>query len=271
MSHNFILRNVKNRLLIALIALFVPHLSVATYFANPALPSLQKEGLFLTSSWCSFRAGYMSDYLYGQRFRDEFKPITSQNPSNLAKLSTHAATFTFNIKNAFDLTALLGSSQLQIDQEVYTSSRFSWGAGAKFLIYHSGSVFCGLDLKYFESDQVPRYFVSDGYAYNIRSPFRFNYSEMQAGLGAAYRAKPLFPYMYLTYLYSKIEPVPRRVTVQYPLYDFLIDVPSNSVIGQNRWGIAVGGTILGGEKGSITIESRFFNQNAISASGELRF
>jgi hypothetical protein len=35
--------------------------------------------------------------------------------------------------------------------------------------------------------------------------------------------------------------------------------------------MAVGGTILGGKKGSLTIESRFFNQNAINVSGEIRF
>ena len=33
----------------------------------------------------------------------------------------------------------------------------------------------------------------------------------------------------------------------------------------------VGGTVLGGKEGSLTVESRFFNQNAINVSGEIRF
>jgi hypothetical protein len=77
--------------------------------------------------------------------------------------------------------------------------------------------------------------------------------------------------MHLTYLHTQITPQPSLVTVRFPLYNHSIDTSSKSVISQRRWGMAVGGTILGGKKGSLTIESRFFNQNAINVSGEIRF
>lgn len=255
-----------------LVFLFSPAILFATYFGNPALPKLQSDGLFKSPpSWYCLRIGYMTDYLYSQRYRDTYAISSLSNPSSVIKLSTDAATLTLDFKNYFDITALIGSSELQIDQSVFTKRQLSWGIGSKWLLYQTGSLTCALDLKYFESEQKPLYFVSDGYAYNVISNFHLNYAEIQAALGAAYRTKTLAPYFYLTYLYSKIDPTPYSVIVRIPFFDFSADASSRSITGMRRWGLAVGGTVIGGKKGSLTIESRFFNQNAINVSGEVRF
>jgi hypothetical protein len=192
-------------------------------------------------------------------------------PSNYTSLKTDAATITLNFRNRLDLTAIIGSSQLQIDQDVFTKRQFAWGVGGKLLIWKSNSILVGLDAKYLESKQKPLYFLGDGYAYNIVSDFKLNYTEMQAAIGAAYLTKVISPYIYVSYLYSKIDPEPYSVIVQLPFMDMTVDTTSNSIINQRRWGMAVGGTILGGKIASLNIESRFINQNAINISGEIRF
>lgn len=251
---------------------FSPAILCATYFANPGLPALETDGLVKSPpSKVCLRAGYMADAIYSQRYKDEFTFPGIYNPSSETSVSTSAATITLNIENRVDINVLLGSSQFQIDRDVYTKRQFAWGLGSKILVYKSSSVFVGLDLKYLESQQKPLFFVAEGYPYNVVSDFKLNYTEMQAALGAAYKVNILSPYVYLSYLYSKIDPTPLTVAVQVPFFDMVVDTVSRSVITKRRWGMAVGATLLGGKKGSITVESRFFNQNAINVSGEIRF
>jgi hypothetical protein len=257
--------------LIAVI-LLIPTTAKATYFANPALPALESDGLIKSPpSWVCFRIGYMSDNLYRQRYNEEFEIDGSTTPSSYAKLATNAATITLNYKNWLDLNALVGSAKMQIDHDVYTKQQLAWGIGAKFLIFQTDSIFVGLDLKYFQSDQKPLFLTSSGLAYNVVTNFKLNYTEEQAALGIAYRNQMISPYAYASYLYSKISPNPITVLVRMPFYDGYAQSISSSVINKRRWGMAFGATIVGGCKGSVTIESRFFNQNAINVSGDLRF
>jgi len=252
--------------------LWIPATVKATYFANPALPTLECAGVIKSSPACiSVRLGYMADNLYRQRYNEEFQIEGTSMPSSYAKLLTNASTITLNLKNWLDLNVLLGSSQMQIDHDIYTKQQLAWGAGAKFLIYQTRSIFVALDLKYFQSNQKPLYLASSGYAYNICSNFKLNYSEQQAALGIAYCNQMISPYIYTSYLYSKIEPDPLTLLVRMPTYEGYAQSMSSSVINKRRWGMALGATIVGESKGSVTIESRFFNQNAFNVSGEIRF
>ncbi len=250
----------------------LPCLLEATYFSNPGEPALLTEGVIQSPpSWYCLRAGYMADRLYQQNYKEEFPSPGTHPPSNYTKMNMDAATLAICIKNRLDISILLGSAQIQIDQDVFTKRQFAWSLGGKYIIYKTGSVYVGLDLKYLESKQKPLYFLGEGYAYNIVSDFKLSYTEMQAALGAAYKTKRLSPYIYLSYLYSKIEPVPYSVIVRIPTFNMTADTSSHSITNQRRWGMAVGGTLLGGSEGSLTIESRFFNQNAVNVSGEIRF
>jgi len=254
------------------IVLMIPAASHATYFANPAMPALESCGIIQSSpSWAYFRLGYMCDHQYRQRYNEEFQIDGSSTPSSYAKLLTNAATLTLGFKNWLDINALVGCAQMQIDHDVYTNQQLAWGVGAKLLIFQTNSIFIGLDVKYFQSNQKPLFLVSSGYAYNIVSNFKLDYSEQQAALGIAYRTRMISPYVYASYLYSKINPNPLTVLVRMPMYDGYAQSISTSVINKRRWGMAFGATIIGGSKGSVSFESRFFNQNAINVSGDVRF
>ena len=165
-------------------ALLIPVALSAAYFGNVAQPALQTDGLVSSPSRYSLRAGCFADYLYRQRFNEEFKIAGVNNPASYLQLSTEAGTVTLNFKNWCDVTAILGSSQMQLDHDVFSKRQFAWGIGGTLLIYQNENFFVGLNLKYFESEQKPLYFVSGGYAYNIVSNYTMNYFEEQAAIGA---------------------------------------------------------------------------------------
>lgn len=249
----------------------IPAHLCAIFYANPALPLLETSGLIRSDSSYSIRAGYMSDYLYEQSYSEEFHTPGEPIPTSKSSICTNAGTLTFNFKNRLDLTAILGTAQLQIDQEVYTESQFAWGIGSKCVLFRIGEIAFGCDVKYFASEQSPLYFLSEGRAYNVVSDFHLSYQELQAAIGLSYCAKALSPYIHGTYLYSKIDPSPRSAVLQIPFYDSSTIIIPHPIVAKRRWGIALGATLLGCEKASLTIESRLFNQNAINISGELRF
>ncbi len=242
---------------------------------NPAQPALQREGVIRSCpSWWSVRVGYLEDYVYRAQFKDEFRFPGVVATTSYVKLSTDAALITLNFKNAFDLYGIIGATKLLLDKEVYTTQNPSWGVGGKFIFFRSGAFRIGADFKYFETDQSPSHFVSDGFAYNVTSDFQLCYSELQAAVGMSYRVPLISPYIQLTYLVSKLEPHPYVASVRLPfagMGDTPVDITSKSVIGQRRWGMAVGATIISGHMGSLTVESRMFNQNAVDVTGEIRF
>lgn len=239
---------------------------------NPSQPVMQKYGIICSCpSWWSFRVTYFEDYVYRQRFKDEFKDSELGHSKTFSKLTTEAGQITLNLWNRLDLYGILGGSKIQLDNEVYTSRQFAWGTGLKCVIFHSGKLRIGADLKYFETDQKPLYFVSDGLPFNVLSSFTLQYSEIQGALGMSYRAGPLIPYIYATYLITKIDPLPPTVSVLFPFMNLEADMVMKSVVGQRRWGMAVGATLVDCKKGSLAVESRFFNQNSIDVNVEVRF
>lgn len=245
------------------------------WIGNPAQPVIQRYGVIQSSpSWWNLRAGYLSDFIYRAKFKDEFRLPGVTYSSSYIQLSTDAGLITFNIKNVCDFYTILGSSKLQLDHEVYTTPEFAWGVGTKFIFFRAGSFRVGADFKYFQTDQKPLYFVSDGYAYNVESDYHLKYSETQVSVGMSYRIPLLSPYLQVSYLIAKLEPHPYIAAVRMPLSadgDTPVDIISKSVMGQRRWGLAIGMTIISNCKGSITLESRMLNQNAVNMTGEIRF
>jgi hypothetical protein len=244
----------------------------AILVGNPSQPVLQTQGVLnAPPTWWCFRLAFLEDYVYRQRFKDEFKNFGASHTKTFAKLSTDAALITLNFKNRIDLYGLAGSSQMQLDKEVYTNRQFCWGTGAKLIFLHEGKFRMGLDVKYFETDQKPLFFASEGLAYNVLTNFKLKYHEIQTAVGMSYRSGPICPYIYATYLFTKIEPQPPSALVRIPQVNVLADIFMKSVVGQRRWGLTLGATLIDCKKASLTVESRLFNQNSIDVNGEIRF
>lgn len=249
-----------------------PSICDATFIGNPSQPSIQKKGLFLDSKhWLSFRTSYFGDYVYQQSFHDEFAIDGYTEKATHVKIWTQAGMFTLNFRNRIDLYGIVGGTKLQIDEEVFTKPQFSWGIGGKLIFLHEGNFRAGCDFKYFQSNQSPDFIQCDNQAYNVTSDFHFNYNEVQAALGLSYTTKYFSPYANASYLVSKIEPTPPVAVVRFPMMNEEVDVITKSVTASNRFGLALGATIIDRKKATLNIEWRTFNQNSVDVSGELRF
>ncbi len=239
---------------------------------NPAQPGLLTSSIVRSSpsSW-SFRVGYFDDWIYSSSLRDEFKLEGSLHPQTHIELSTYSALLTFNFIDRIDLYGLVGSSRLQIEEEIFTKRALSWGYGAKCVLIKAGNFFLGIDGKYFETNQKPRYFTVEGLPYNIACNYRLKYTEGQGAIGISYLASLFAPYINATYIFTRIEPTPPVLLVRLPDMNALVDVESKSIICRKKWGMALGLTLADSQRASLSFEWRAFNQNAIDVNAEIRF
>lgn len=242
----------------------------AMLVGDPAQPALEKCGLIFQKPYSvSFRAGYVDDWVYEQKFQE------SSEDSNiiraLFKISTYAGQLTFNFAHRLDLYGLVGSSRLQIDEEIFTKRALSWGTGAKLIILKSGNFYLGTDFKYFETRQKPRYFVIEGLPYNVVNLYYLHYQEVQAALGIAYQISFFVPYINVTYLKATMEPIPRVVLVRIPDMNEKADFPTARMRGENNWGMALGLSLIDNKRFSFGLEWRTFNQSALDWNFDFRF
>jgi len=253
--------------------LFFPGALAAMLIGNPAAPALEKVGLFTPpATWVSCRLAFFEDYVYRQRFHDEFKLDGCERTKTFAKLATSAGIVTLNFEDRVDFYGILGGSRMQLNQEVFSSMQFCWGFGGKLILFESTNLSFGCDIKYFVANQQPNYFLCDGLAFDVVDESKFRYNETQFSIGMCYRSLCIAPYFYATYLVSKIDPDPSIALVEWPLdTTVLIDAECKSMVAHRRWGIAVGATLLSSSKAAISVESRMFNQNAIDVTLDVRF
>ena len=257
--------------MLKLLLLFSPLWSLfAIVNGNPGEPALLTNGIICHSPNWSFRIGYMGDYVYKEQFRDEFEINGCVSTTTFIKLYTNAGLLTFNLKKRLDVYGILGASRIQIDEEAFSKTRFGWGVGAKAVIYQTKHWIIGADLKYYESDQKPLYFICERSAYNIVSDYELKYYEAQGSLGVTYRTKYIAPYINASYISSRLSPDPAIAVVRLPSTDYLVDVISKSIINQERFGLTLGATLIDQKTMLLSVEWRLINQNSIDVLGEIR-
>jgi hypothetical protein len=239
---------------------------------NPGQPGLTNEGIlsYKKSSY-SLRASYSNDYVYSQQFQGQFNLDIEEEKPPINKLSSEIAQITLNYIKRVDIYGIIGSSKLQIDKEMYFQNELAWGAGAKFVVIQSGNFLIGWDFKYFQTNQNPTYLVSSGIPVDLASDLILSYQEYQTALGLSYKSERFYPYLAATYLSAKISPNQTKFLIKLPGMEELLDANTKSYINSNSLGLAVGGTLMIGEIGTLTIESRFINQNAIDVSFDIHF
>lgn len=245
----------------------------ALLIGNPAQPTLQTTSILDTrpfpnpSAWWSFRAGYVDDWIYQQNFK---RSDSIPNRTNM-KLSTYAGILTLNFKDRLDVYGIIGSSRMQLDQEMFTKRALGWGVGMKWILLKLSNFAIGADVKYFNTDQKPRFLIMDSLPYNIVSDYRLCYEEIQGALGMCYHSSFLAPYIYLTYLKSTIEPTPRKVLIRFPDANMVGDTTLCSLENKKKWGLSAGLTLIDRAKATLAFEWRAFNQNAVDWNLEIRF
>ncbi len=261
----------------------------ATIVGNPAELAFLKDGIFSEKKRAvTLRFGYYFENIYKFKFRDEIINDEAINnvtdtvnpPSSIIQLKTNSAIVTLNIKRFLEVYGLVGQSRLRIEEkEIDSDSTFStqhnlsWGAGVKITVFKYKGLSMGADGKYFQTRQVADFLIANKYPALIATDdFSFIYEESQGSIAFSYEIDIFTPYIGGTYLRASINPSPRKGVV-YLSFDpeYPREFECNTSHNVNRWGLIIGTSIVSGEKISINLESRMFDQNSVNISAEVCF
>lgn len=241
----------------------------ALFTGNPSLGSF--DPLSKESSLVSFRAAYVYDNVYRQRFQDFTILNELPQENSFLSYSLQGALFTFNLLERLDLYAIGGKSRLNFDNNLISPPISCFAVGSKALLYKGEWFRLGVDGKYFQADYLKfSNVVSADRAYPIVGPLNIHFFEWQGSIGIACNTPILSPYIQATYIYSELSSIPSRFLFAYEPDD-LEDYPFSPLVNQSRLGMAFGVTLFQTSLATLTLESRFFNQNALHAKLEARF
>lgn len=246
-----------------LVFYFFPAFGV--FVGNGSDPTLFNTG----KDFFSIRVGYLSEYVFQGKCKDEFKKIDATISD--FKNFTNLGILTLNFFSWVDINGFVGSSRMEIDNTLYPKREPAWGLGLKTLIFKTCFIDLSLDLKYFNTQQKPTYIISEDIFYPIVSNLKFNYEEWQGALCLSYKTHYLVPYIGATYFNCKLAPNARLGLIRIPQYDMLHDFEITSSDSRENWGLVFGVSLIALKKVSLTLESRFFDQTSINGSIQLRF
>ena len=256
---------------------------------NPADASLLCDGLLSCPNWygLSLRTGFYGDYVFNRHLEIEI-PGTPGIPG--AEVYTNAGYLALNFRNRVDLFATLGASEVDLivdqpifgnmvgaEEQIFSQTDFSWSLGLRGTLFRYCGLILGLEGQYFrvrphlDTVRVAGVFLTFPFIKQID----VRYQEWQVGIGLSYPiaiaacgATALVPY--IGYKYS------------WPRYDFFnqlfvdgsISVQVESTRLENarhHGGYAVGVTLVGCKKASITAEARFVDEKALHINSQFRF
>jgi len=237
------------------------------FIGNPAEPALFEKGIVSNFSRVSLRLGYSGDWVYKQRFQEEF--LIDEELHSKNELSTYAGMVTLNFFRRLDLYTLLGTSKMQMDEQIFSKREYAWCVGSKLVFLKCKNLFFGADVKYFETDQRPQYFVIDGAPYNVVNNYTSKYFDAQAAVGFAYRISLFVPYINATYIYTHIASA--ATLLRFPDANEITNYDLPSLICRKPWGMALGFSLIDCAKASLAFEWRLINQNGVNVNGEIRF
>lgn len=264
---------------------------VALPLGNPWDASLLTDGLICENrretvcdpcpSWYetwSVRLGFYGDYVFGQKLEQASDPHSTVAVS---KVNTSGVSIALNFCDRFDIFTTLGASNLYYEHKaivdahyyVSTNTSFSWSLGLRATLLEWKCWGLGAEAQYFRTQPVINY---SGYAGSERQYLNdsITYQEWQVGGGLAYRfnlysdSTALVPYVGVKWngcrlsVPSIIVPSEAVFFSSFQLRDLRKDV---------QWGYAVGLTLVGCDRASITVEGRFRDQTAVHVNGQVRF
>lgn len=285
-----------------LIATLVTFMTTVSAYAlpvgNPWDASLLSEGLILEgycldycdpcSSWWdawSVRVGFYGDYVFNRHTQVDLRERDDSIHST--KIFTNAGFIALNFWERLDLFATFGGTELQFETrsnvlgraginyivKFETDTHFSWSVGLRGTIWECGYLGVGVEAQYFHTR--PELNLIWGEAENpfyFQNSDRAKYQEWQFGLGASYRinigwcSTALIPYVAAKWDRVHISFDHLRVAATSG-GTYTLDNLEN----ERDWGFALGLTLVGCHKASVTVEGRFANEHAVYVNTQFRF
>lgn len=277
------------------LTLAIPASVCALPLGNPWEASLMRDGVCIEGHCADFcdpvcmpdawsvRIGFAADFVYDRNL--ELDRSNDHATIHNAEITTTAAIIALNFYDRVDIFGTLGASTLFItaNQGMFSSpfsgngpfaidveTDFSWSIGARGTLLQCGCLGLGIEGQYFET----RPNLNSTYRIDSSGPFyaqpgeKAVYKEWQVGLGAAYRVNltscdtALVPYAGISWSdatvdFGEVEGISQ--TTLYPMQT------------KERFGYAIGMTLLGCSKATVTIEGRFVSEKAFHVNTQFRF
>ena len=282
------------KLVVTLIALLTTVSAYALPIGNPWDASLLNCGVFLRghcgdscSHWSdalSVRVGFYGDYVFNRHTqahqRHRYDSIHS------TKLFTNAGFAALNFCERLDLFATFGATEFQFETRARvlqgagpnnivrfeTDTRFSWSLGLRGTIWQCGCLGVGAEAQYFQARPHLNFIrgeVDNPFYFSSRE--RLKYKEWQFGLGVSYKVA-LAPCSTSLVPYAAVKWARARAHLGHANAAALTDTYNLPNLENERdWGLALGLTLVGCSKASVTVEGRFFDENAVYANTQFRF
>ncbi|MCC5831545.1 MAG: hypothetical protein JJU12_00680 [Chlamydiales bacterium] len=281
-----------------LLTALLPTLGFALPVGNPWDASLLSEGIIWDghcsdssnpcANWCdawSIRFGFYGDYVFERYLRVDERG--NDTTIHRTELYTNAGYLALNFYDRIDLFGTLGTTNISFrtprsafssavtendDILFETETYFSWSAGVRGTIWQCKCFEVGAEAQYFYTRPKLNFVRAENHDPQYgRTGDRIVYHEWQAGLGAAYRytipscESSLVPYIALKWSRAFLNSG-----------HLLYEEGANSVqilnLTNNRHiGCAIGITLVGAKKASITVEGRFLDERAVHANAQFRF
>ena len=241
---------------------------------NPAFPKIIEEGLiFSSANKFSLRAGYEGNFVLDRKLHSERNYF---NKEESFSIYLNSALLTFNLLNRLDLFGTYGKGKIESDwlSEITANSFFysdlkagnteGWSCGTKIIFFEWGKINFSAGARIFYIDPEIITYAVDRINYNMDNA-KLKYKEWQADMGLSYKTPYLVPYICAKYSKAKARLLKENSnTQQLELTDF----PMKS---KNAVGMAIGCTFSNNQFFMVTGEARFFDEEAYSISGELKF
>jgi major outer membrane protein len=285
------------KLWIFLLTALLQNTGYALPVGNPWDASLLCEGILWDghcsdksnpcTNWCdawSIRFGFYGDYVFERHLRvDEHG---NHSTIHRTEIYTNAGYLALNFCDRIDLFGTVGATNIAFEtpRSAFSSSAlneyilfetetyFSWSVGLRGTIWECGCFGIGAEAQYFYTRPKLNFVrdENDDPQYG-RTGDRIVYHEWQVGLGAAYQ-------YYIASCESSLVPYIAVKWARACLHSghLLHDDGVNSVqildLENDRCvGYAVGITLVGAKKASVTVEGRFADERAVHANAQFRF
>ena len=240
---------------------------------NAAAPQLLEDGFFIPSQcWVDFRLGYEGDFVGDGQLK---QVISGQGRVDTFQQYTNAATVTLNVLDRLDLFAVFGSSRVCSDWrfnyfggisriQLETFYQYLWGIGGRGILWEWGASCLELGGRYARCNYKPCWITSNAAQVHVEKS-EIHWKQWQFDLAISYKIEWLIPYIGIKYS--------RVISL---LKGFSVPI-SRSGTGTDHFtnktpvGAFLGCSFSNGKYFMLNVEGRFFDEQAATISGDLRF
>lgn len=264
---------------------------------NPLDASLLCDGVFCEGHcgdhcdpnlrWCdawSWRIGFYGDYVFDRHLKVDSREDSST--IHESELYTNAVYLAFNLYDRIDLFGTLGTTEFSFngypvkvaalnhfvfDAETY----FSWSVGLRGTIWECGNFGFGGEVQYFHTRPHINSMRDENAApvYPAQGA-RINYKEWQMGIGVGYQhyiascATSLVPYAAIKWGHTWVDN--GDILFNNPIVS-LDEFSVPNLRNARDFGYAIGLTLVGCDKASVTVEARYLDETAVHVNTQYRF